>query len=153
VEWSLVNNFKNTGYINRYKECDSGIPRKGQKISLKHSMPNLDNSDYCVVIYKDYSEWSISVRNRQSAHGAKHRGNDIEKRTWRRYMERAKELDPEKTLIVKHIDCVKDYEGFLRQIEEKFGYKLNKDFRQPKYRLGGGGAETVEGSEIYEPLV
>jgi len=105
-----------------------------------------------VVIYKDYSEWSISLTGRESAHGGKHRGGDIEKRVWRKYIEAAKELDPEKTLIVNHRDCVKDYEGFLRQVEEKFEYKANQEFRKPKYRLDGEGAETTEGTEIYVPV-
>lgn len=139
IEWTLKNNFEGLEYDGR-AEWYSTVPgdeQYGGTQSLKHTWPSLVFSDYAIVVRREYESWRRSVRN-------KFFYCKFTKDTYNYYYDIARNLDSDKTIFVEFEWVVENYEEFLFMIENKFGFKVKKDWYQPTRRLATDGGESME---------
>ena len=135
VEWSLVNNFKNLEYKNYYSEPEiTEIPRSN--VAIKHNFPSLNNSEFCIVIFKEWTLFSSSYK--------KWSGRDISKETYDLYLSKAKKLDPNRCLIFNHSWLCENYNLGLQMISDKFKVRLNDKIIQPMNSLDKNGANAKQ---------
>lgn len=140
-EWCIVNYFDNVAYKNIYQECDvPGLREHKRRVALKHSFPNLDHSEFCIVVYKEYDEWKNSYKKRGKP----------SRETWQKYLDCANALDKSKCFIYEHKYAYNNLENVLKEISEKTGLTLKDvDIVPPKYYLNRGGAVVgqIKGKE------
>lgn len=136
LEWSLVNNFKDVVYENKYKVCDvEGIFKYGKYIAAKHSYPSFEFSDKVVVIYKEFHKWEKSYK--------KWSKQTPEKQVWENYIKKSESLDTDKCIIITHKELNNDYQNTLNKISNKFGFKLKDiEITKPINYMDRGGAES-----------
>lgn len=135
LEWSLVNNFKNLEYKNYYSKPDiKEIPRT--KVAIKHNFPNLHDSQFCIVIYKDWPIFQDSYK--------KWAKKDLNKKTYDLYISKAKKLDHKRVLIFNHSWLCKNYVLGMKMISKKFEVELNEVIKQPLNVLDKAGASSKQ---------
>jgi len=135
VEWSLKNNFVDLEYNNYYSKPEiKSIPRT--KVAIKHNFPSLDNSEFSIVIYKEWESFSLSY-----SRWAK---KEIEKSIYDLYLKKAHELDKDKTIIFEHSWLCLNYRSGMEMISEKFGIKLKEKINQPENVLNKAGANSKQ---------
>ncbi len=142
VEWTLNYNFSNLNYQTISVLCD--IPSDmwfGQVSALKHNFPNLDYSDYAIVIYKDFKSWIHSMK-RANFHSKLY---DVSTtiQTYEIYMERAKSLPEDKTILIEHSEATKNYYEFLKLIAQKFDVQMNEVLIPPMNRMATDGGMSM----------
>lgn len=145
MEWTLNNNFSSVNYINIYvNKCDTkGLKEYGKWNALKHSYPNLNYSDYALVIYKSFDEWVKSMKKDRSR-----RGKPSEE-TYNEYLRIANELPKDKCIIVSFDYAYTNYEDLVKQIGTLIQIEPNEKIIQPSGRLNRGGAGAEETNEKF----
>jgi len=135
MEWTLRNNFYNVDYHNI--DAINEVKGSGPHLTLKkHNYPILDTSEGIIVIYKEFDEWRKSLK----------RGGMnllIDREAHQNYIDRAKEFDSSKVLIVEHEWCLNHYYKLLERISIKFGLELKHDWEQPLKRMSTDGGVTL----------
>ena len=128
IEWTLNNNFIGVDYKNIYVNTPT------RRIPVKHTLPNLNYSDFIIVIYKDKTNWEESMRKDSKA-----------LKEWPNYdtfLKVASELPRDKTIIVEHKWAYENYFLLLNKIVEKTGLTLINNPIQPKGYFNKGGAKA-----------
>ena len=140
MEWTLRNNFYNVHYNNiaATNEVKGSGPHQ---TLLKHNYPMLYTSEGIIVIYKEFDEWKRSL---------KRSGMDllIDKEAHQNYIDRAKQFDSSKVLIVEHEWCVHNYYKLLKKISIKFGLQIKPDWQQPLKRMSDDGGQTLTNEDF-----
>ena len=132
LEWSINKHLPSLNYINLYKTNDVKelIPYYGKVIALKHSLPSLTHSDYCVVIYKTYSNWCSTRPKKWTSK----EGHD-------RYIKLAQSLDKTKCLIFNYTEFCNDMNSHLNRISSMVNEPLiNLPIVKPEGRMNNRGA-------------
>ena len=129
LQWSLRNNFEDVELDGNEIVINDVQPPIPKLIHKKHTLPKLE-SDGCIVIYKEFIEWTESLERFK-----KNMWFPYNLSTWEKYLDTARELPKDKTLIVEHSWCVENYEELLSIISNKFGVKLKEDWEKPIYRF------------------
>ena len=58
LEYLVINSFDSDyKLIPRVQNVHKLHPKQGQLESLKHTLPTLSHSDYCIVVYKPFEAW------------------------------------------------------------------------------------------------
>jgi len=143
MEWTLNNNFIGVNYVNIYTKCDTqGLREYGKKCALKHSYPNLNHSDYALVIYKTYDEWFKSMK--------KDRRGSASQQTYDEYLMVANNLPKDKCLLVSFKEAYNNYEYLVNRIGELINVKPKETIMKPNGRLNRGGAGVGETNEKFK---
>lgn len=136
MEWVLKNNFVDLDYIlmnEIINDVEGSVPYWTE---LKHGYPNLNNSEYAIVIYKEYDEWLKSLKKQGWVF-------NVSKETHQKYINRGFELG-DKALVVEHKWCLENYDELLSTISSKFGVKLVENPIHIKKRIDMAGFVTNE---------
>jgi len=136
LEWSIVEYFDSIIYENKYQTCDiEGLNKHNKLIALKHSYPSLDNSDYVIVIYKDFEKWSKSYK--------KWSKREVKKEIWENYLNITNKIDNKRCLIISHDELVYNYEEIIKKISKKFNLTLkDKSIVKPDGYFNKGGSKS-----------
>ena len=119
MEWTLQNNFVEIELPKVEFELNDVQPYIPKVIHRKHTYPSLKELDGCVVIYKSFIDWIESLERFKKTMWFPYNLT-----SWEYYLDKARELPKEKTLIVEHRWCVNNYETLVSNISDKFGVKL-----------------------------
>lgn len=142
IEWSLVNNFEDLEYKNVYNFCEiKEYPKKAliphtNKIAEKHNYPKLERCDFAIVIFKKWNLFSDSY--------CTWAGSRLPKQIYDIFLEKARSLDPNRSLIFEHSWLCNNYKTGMQMISDKFGVCLNDEIIQPINRLNKQGATTKQ---------
>jgi hypothetical protein len=136
LEWSIVEYFDDIIYENKYQICDvEGLNKYDRLIALKHSYPSLDNSNYVIVIYKDFEKWSKSYK--------KWSKKLPKKEIWEKYLKKSNEIDVKRCLLISHDELFSNYKEILIKISRKFNLQLkNKPIIKPEGYFNKEGAKS-----------
>lgn len=129
MEWTLKSNFIDLDVPEVDFMLNDVPPHIPKIIHKKHTFPKLDALDGCVVIYKEYEEWVKSLERFK-----KRMWFPYTFQSWKDYLEKARELPTDKSLIVEYNWCVNNYELLLSNISSHFGVKIKEDWKLPSHQ-------------------
>lgn len=124
IEWTLRNNFVDVYYNITPEHINDVEGSAPYWTDAKHCYPNLNHSEYAIVIYKEYDEWLKSIKRMGWV-------LNVSKETHQKYIETALKLDADKVIVVEHKWAVDNYYNLLDNISNKFGVKLVDNPIQP----------------------
>lgn len=130
IEWTLKNNFTELEVEERNFTYNDVFPFIPKIIHTKHNHPTLSGLDGCIVIYKPFIQWIESLERFKSKMVLPYT-----LQSWESYLEKSKQLDKDKTMIVEHEWCVKNYDTLLFNISSKFGVKIKEGWEKPLFRF------------------
>lgn len=143
MEWTLNNNFKGVNYINLYAKCNTyGLREFGKLCAFKHSYPNLNRSDYALVIYKTYDKWVKSMK--------KDKRGSTSKEIYDEYLNFANSLPKDKCILISFEDAYNNYEDLVKRIGELINIEPKKEITKPVGILTRGGAGAGETNKKFK---
>jgi hypothetical protein len=141
MEWTLRTNFIDLEVEERDFILNDVPPHIPKVIHKKHTYPKLDGLHGCIVIYKPFLDWVESLERFKKTMWFPYTLS-----SWESYMDKARELPKDKTLIVEHKWCVDNYETLLSNISSHFGVKLKEGWDIPLYRFN----DNIITNELYD---
>lgn len=145
IEWTLVNNFTNVAYENRYREPFPGLKER-LKTAWKHSEPEVEEGVKSIIVLRDFDAWVKSMK--KDRRSVKTSFEEV----YVSFLSAAHMLfdnNPEDVFIVTHESAVENYELLLTKLSSAFGLNLKPDWRQPKHKMCKGGSNAKETGVIY----
>ena len=122
-------------------------PQYNKIESLKHTPPNLDYSEFAIIIFKPYNDWCASIEKRY--------GKEYNKESWNAFHRFSIDLynkNPDKVIIIDWIDCAVYYEKFINHVSHRFRLPVNEISNRPSKKLDTfAGQKLMNEDFIIEP--
>ena len=135
IEWSIQQYLQGIFYENKYQPCNvPWLCEYGKNVALKHSFPNLNHSEYAIIIYKNFASWKKNYNIRC-------RRNTITQEEFNSYIDISFTLPFDKVITINHEYACMNYQEVIRNISDFFNIPLKSNkIVQPNGYMDRAGA-------------